>query len=209
MSGPHGASGADLEHVRAVWLLGLIAKRLRPRPDGTARLTLPANHVRAVREFLAEASDPAPSPSEAQAAFAAAGSSPATRPAGEAEPLGEVLDSYTRAQAVADGVLVDISQLAAQAGFGVPVAVTIDAWQAAVSWPGDDPRQDEAGRLWDVIHMAAHAVAHSHGQGQRVPFNLAVVPIGDDVARLMTLVCAFGADDTGHLAVTIMRPGED
>jgi hypothetical protein len=206
MSGPYGTngtSGADLEGARATWLLGLIAKRMRPLPNGTARLTLSADYVRAVMVYLAAGETAAPPPHPGAAAFEL---HPATS---AGEPLGEAVDSYSRAQAIADGVLIDVSQTAAQAGFDVSVALTIDAWQAAVSWPGDDPRQDEGGRLWDVIHMAANAVRQPNGQGQRLPFNLAVVPIGDDVARLMTLVCVFGPDDTGHLAVTIMRPGED
>ncbi len=38
--------------------------------------------------------------------------------------FGEVISSYSRAQAIEDGVLVDISGLAREAGFRYPVAVS-------------------------------------------------------------------------------------
>jgi type I site-specific restriction endonuclease len=38
--------------------------------------------------------------------------------------FGEVIFYYTRAQAIKDGVLVDVSKLASEAGFKYPVAVT-------------------------------------------------------------------------------------
>ena len=42
--------------------------------------------------------------------------------------LGEVIYRYTRSQALSDGVLVDITETARQAGFRVPVAMTAAAW---------------------------------------------------------------------------------
>lgn len=59
--------------------------------------------------------------------------------------------SYTRAQALADGVLVDVSDIAREAGFRVPVALTRTAWEDCVAWSAEDSRrqvhQDESGRL--------------------------------------------------------------
>jgi hypothetical protein len=45
--------------------------------------------------------------------------------------------SYTRSQAMADGMLVDISEAAAEAGFRVPVAMTSSAlrWSASKCSP--------------------------------------------------------------------------
>jgi hypothetical protein len=45
--------------ARATWLLGLIAKRLDPRPDGSATVDLPAPLAEVLREFIA---DEAPRP---------------------------------------------------------------------------------------------------------------------------------------------------
>jgi hypothetical protein len=40
--------------ARATWLLGLIAKRLDPKPDGSATVDLPAPLVKALREFVTD-----------------------------------------------------------------------------------------------------------------------------------------------------------
>ena len=44
-----------------------------------------------------------------------------------------VIFSYTRAQAIADGVLIDATELAKQAGFRYPVAVTAGVWAECVA----------------------------------------------------------------------------
>ena len=86
---------------------------------------------------------------------------------------GEPIHVYTRAQAIADGILVDLTtatddqgqRLCLQAGFKIPVAITRTAWGATVeasgTWkPTDDGEtlelkggQSLTGRLWDVLWM--------------------------------------------------------
>ena len=39
-----------------------------------------------------------------------------------------VISVYTRAQAIGDGILVDVSETAREAGFKIPVAVTRTVW---------------------------------------------------------------------------------
>src|SRR5437667_5915729 len=84
---------------------------------------------------------------------------------------GEPIFSYSRAQAIADGVLVDLTtatddkgqRLCPQAGFKIPVAITHVAWaqtiEAGGSWrPDGDGEalelkggQSLTGRLWDLL----------------------------------------------------------
>lgn len=52
------------------------------------------------------------------------------------EILGEPISVYTRAQALADGLLVEAGALAREAGFVVPVVLTRAAWVSCVAWPG-------------------------------------------------------------------------
>jgi len=72
-----------------------------------------------------------------------------------AKIFGEPISIYTRRQALDDGVLVDVSEMAREAGFRFPVALTRAAWEDCVSWSDADSKrqthQDEAGRLWDVL----------------------------------------------------------
>ena len=48
-----------------------------------------------------------------------------------AATFGDVVSSYTRTQAIADGVLVDVKALARDAGFRHPVAMTAGAPETA------------------------------------------------------------------------------
>jgi hypothetical protein len=65
----------------------------------------------------------------------------------------DLIHRYTRAQAIADGVLIDGSQTAREAGFGFPVALTRAVWERCVAVPPAVVCQDEAGRLWDVLWL--------------------------------------------------------
>ena len=70
----------------------------------------------------------------------------------------EVIYSYSRAQAIEDGVLVDVSEMATEAGFKHPTALTRAVWDDCVRVPEGLSDQDEEGRLWDVLWMSAFAI---------------------------------------------------
>ena len=77
--------------------------------------------------------------------------------------------SYTRAEALADGIPIDVSDTARETGFRWPVAMTDGAWADCVARSEMDSAkhtpQDESGRLWEVVFMAAHAVRTQTGGG--------------------------------------------
>jgi hypothetical protein len=128
--------------------------------------------------------------------------------------FGEPIHVYTRAQAIADGVLVDVSQTAHEAGFRLPVALTASAWADCVAWDDADSSrqtaQDEAGRLWDVIWMASLA-ARRAGESQRLAFQLYRAPRGgrDIQPRPTTLQMCIGPGDDAAPVITILMPNED
>ena len=128
----------------------------------------------------------------------------------------EFIHVYTRARALADGVLVAAdAELAREAGFRVPVALTSAVWEGCVAWnEGDSERQvpqDERGRLWDVLTMTRHAIRRSGGGGGQVTVDLGRVPRDGRTqqARPVQLVCAIGPGDHGEPVITIMQPDED
>jgi len=130
--------------------------------------------------------------------------------------FGEVIHTYTRAQAIADGVLVDVSDTAREAGFRWPVALTRAAWENCVAWSEDDNRrqayQDESGRLWDVLWMAANAIRNATpSDDQELLFQLHRVPRDGRTteASLVTLKLVAGPGDTVEPIVTIMLPREN
>ncbi len=80
--------------------------------------------------------------------------------------------TYTRAQALQDGVLLDVSERARQAGFRLPVAVTAALWQdVAAIPPSYQGIQDVQGRLWDLLWMArlGHQGSNEERFGSPVP----------------------------------------
>ena len=129
------------------------------------------------------------------------------------EIFGEPISIYTRAQALDDGFLVDVSEMAQEAGFRFPVAMTRAAWEDCVSWSDADSKrqthQDEAGRLWDVLWMAS--VAARRNGGSELRFQLYRVPRGGRGVRprLVTLQMHVGPGDEGEPVITVGLPGED
>lgn len=122
---------------------------------------------------------------------------------------GPLILAYTRKQAIADGVLVDVTETAREAGFVIPVAVTCGVWAECVRVPDGVTGQDEAGRLWDVLMMLRFTVRRA-SEGNRVDF--AVHVRSDDnqgTPPLVSLYAACGPGDEGEPVVTVMLPHED
>jgi len=127
----------------------------------------------------------------------------------EESPFGEVIYSYTRKQALADGVQVDVSPTAREAGIRFPVFLTRAVYDVYVTVPEGVTCQDEAGRLWDLAWMLRHAIGQSNG-GNRLPFAL-YVRNDNRRAKLVKLVALCGPLDIDdpQPAITVMMPDED
>lgn len=123
----------------------------------------------------------------------------------------EIIHTYSRADAIRDGVLVDVTSTAAEAGFTVPVALSAAVYEDCVRWDESDPRpQDEEGRLWDVLSMARLA-ARDAGRVRRVIFELRRIDragYGHTPGRVR-LALEIGPGDTAEPVITIMQPHED
>ena len=122
----------------------------------------------------------------------------------------EVISSYSRAQAIEDGVLVDVSTVAKEAGIKFPVAMTATVWGQYVEVPEGVSCQDEHGRLWDILWMFRCAAAKF--DGDTLLFKLYVRNNNRErLTRqdLVTLKAICGPGDNGEPVVTIMTPEED
>ena len=121
-----------------------------------------------------------------------------------------VIHAYSRAQAIADGVLVDCSALAREAGIRVPVALTRAAWDlcVALSPAAKDALNDEQGRLWDVLWMMSMAIRRQAGNGDRLLFSLNCVTERVQPSRV-TLRAVIGPGDSAEPVLTVMLPDED
>ena len=139
------------------------------------------------------------------------------------QPCGPMIYSYTRAQAIEDGVLVDLCQhptpedpelddlrqLVLEAGFKVHAAMTATAFAEAVCSIGADlpAGQSIEGRLWDVLFVLRMAI-RAHRNTDRVHFQVSVYD-GPRKRRTVRLWSLIGPGDDGEPVLTIMLEGED
>ena len=127
-----------------------------------------------------------------------------------ADIFGPVLYTYSRSQAVADGLQVEVSKVAEEAGIRFPVFLTRAVYDSFVSVPTGVTGQDEAGRLWDLVWMLRFAIRKAQDGQTRLPFAL-YVRNDNKAPRLIKLVAMCGALDIDDPkpAITIMLPDED
>lgn len=116
----------------------------------------------------------------------------------------EIIHTYTRAQAIEDGVLVDVSQTAREAGIKYPVALTSAVWGIIENIPEKYKHEDIQGRLWDVVWMLRMAIPRSSGP---VIFYKLVLHRHGNPHLTLKAIC--GPGDNAEPVVTVMLPGED
>ena len=126
------------------------------------------------------------------------------------EIFGEVISSYSREQAIEDGVLVDVSTVAQEAGIKFAVAITSTVWGKYVEVPKGVRCQDETGRLWDILWMFRCTAARFNGD--TLLFKLYVRNHNRgrlDRRDLVTLKAVCGPGDDAEPVITLMLPDED
>ncbi|MHB8927782.1 MAG: DUF6573 family protein [Bacillota bacterium] len=123
----------------------------------------------------------------------------------------DLIFTYTRAQAIEDGVLVDVTSTAKEAGFKIPVAVTQRVWVQVVTPDEDACRasESETGRLCDVLMMLHFAIRYLPDAGDREEVHYSLLSTKEGKPRKVTLKALCGPGDHGEPVVTIMFPEED
>jgi hypothetical protein len=120
----------------------------------------------------------------------------------------EVIHSYTRQQAIEDGVLVDITPIAEEAGLKFPVALTRGVYESYVAVPPGVRGQDVEGRLWDLLWLLNLAIRCQRPQGPVLHYEL-LVRNDNRKARKVELKAVCGPADDGSPCLTVMHPWED
>ena len=121
----------------------------------------------------------------------------------------DLIHSYSRADALRDGVLIDVSTVAREAGIRYPVALTRAVWERCVAVPPGVACQDERGRLWDLLTML-HFAIRRQGGGRVVFYRVHVR--NDNRERtppLVPLKAVCGPGDRGEPVLTVLLPDED
>jgi hypothetical protein len=121
----------------------------------------------------------------------------------------DLIHGYSRADALRDGVLIDATATASEAGFRYPVALTRAAWERCVAVRPGVTCQDESGRLFDVVWLLACAIRRG-SVGLEARFGVRVR--NDDrqgMPPLVHLKAVCGPGDDAEPVITVMMPDEN
>ena len=116
-----------------------------------------------------------------------------------------LISSYTCADAIADGLFVDVMEdeelaaLVREAGFKLPFAVTASVLSECIELnERSHVGESRAGRWWDILHVLNWTLPKDFRGPAEHGFKLSVS------GRLVSLVADFTFDDAGRPAVTIL-----
>ena len=110
----------------------------------------------------------------------------------------DVIHSYSRADAISDGTLIDVTQIAKTVGFIFDVAMTAESYHKCTI---NTLNQDEA--IWNTLNSLYINIKQSNANVDRVMFQ---VDSNQDFIELKSLI---GPGDDHNPVITIMLPGED
>jgi len=123
----------------------------------------------------------------------------------------DIIHSYSRAQAIADGDLIDVTGATTrEAGIDYPVAFTRAAHASCVALTKTAEQMGNSvdGRLWDVLTMYRVTVHRQRPRGSEFCFEVLCV-VDEPEAELVRLKAVAGPGDDGEQVITIMLSGED
>ena len=123
-----------------------------------------------------------------------------------------LISVYTRAQAIADGVLVDVSDFASQYGFKVPVAITGNLFNGYVKPDKHLEAVGQAleGRLHDVLMALLFTIRKSDVHTDRVCFKVKfLMDANTGKSETVKIISVIGGGDSGECVLTIMLPEDE
>ena len=123
-----------------------------------------------------------------------------------------VISAYSRAQAIEDGVLVDVSETseARELRFRFPIALTSAVWGMCVEVPEGVAWQDWHGRLYDILFMMKAAIRGAEPGSDLIRFGLRVRNDNSPgLPPLVRLKAQCGPGDNAEPVITVMFPDED
>ena len=118
----------------------------------------------------------------------------------------DLIHRFTRRQAILDGVLIDVTPVANEAGIRYPTALTRAVWENYVRVPEDVFGQDETGRLWDILWLLRLAAGRS--SSDTISFTV-FVRNDNTSAKEHPFKAICGPDDDASPCITVLLPTED
>ncbi len=120
----------------------------------------------------------------------------------------KVIHTYTRKQAIEDGVLVDVSSTAKEAGINFHVALTSTVWDIYVvpSEKLEGHGQSISGRLWDLLWMFRLKALRTNTS---LMYFSCMMLNEKETLEEVKFKALCGPGDNGEPVITIMLPMED
>ncbi|RDU53347.1 hypothetical protein CQA49_06785 [Helicobacter sp. MIT 00-7814] len=120
----------------------------------------------------------------------------------------ELVSSYSRKQAIEDGVLVDVSKMAQEAGFKYPTAITSSLY--ALLNENKPETEDFEGRLWDILNILRLKIAGTKDlKTDRIDFSVHINTPNTKESDMHKLKCICSGGDSAEPVLTIMFINED
>lgn len=122
----------------------------------------------------------------------------------------DVIYSYTRKNAIEDGILVDVTEDAMDAGILFPTALTVKLWNQYIkpSKEMESIGQSTDGRLWDLFVMFIHAAKGSKGVST-ISYEVLFQMDAGKEPELVQIKALCHPGDMMEPVITIMLPDED
>lgn len=128
---------------------------------------------------------------------------------------GKPIHTYLVQDALRDGMMVQpFPEMAREAGYRVPIIMTLKAFEALVGWDDSHPTpQDEKGRFWDVLMVSYRSAERAVATpGARIRQQVLAVPRERTrlYPHLLDFEVVFQAlNSEGDPCLTILLPEED
>ncbi|HCE68192.1 MAG: hypothetical protein A2X82_15535 [Geobacteraceae bacterium GWC2_55_20] len=121
----------------------------------------------------------------------------------------EIIHTYTRAEAIADGVLIDLTTNYPNEAklFKFPVACTDAVWQIIdQAATNKQHHQTHAGIIWDILYMSIHGITRRFSDAEHL---FTVIITGASRQQNYTLKAICGPSDDLSPCITILTEFED
>ena len=118
----------------------------------------------------------------------------------------EIVHSYTRQQAIKDGVLIECNSLAKEAGYKVPVAITVGLDVKYLENFQGGTGQSREGRLWDVLMVLLFKIKEGGGEDNILLFQV-TFQMKEGMIDV-TLRAEIGPGDNSEPVMTIGLPND-
>lgn len=120
----------------------------------------------------------------------------------------DIISRYTRAEAIEDGALTDITPIAKEAGFKFPVALSAGV-SNLVNEAVEKGGKNYNGVVWDILMLLLFKIKASGGDSSRCDFSVNIWSKFTHKDKEVKMYSVIGAGDTPEPVITIMLPNED